>query len=56
MTHELKDFNDYTGSTQTIHNFLFFLIKFIGVTLVNKFIKVSSVQFYDIPSVYFIVC
>ena len=33
-----------------------FLIKFIGVTLVNEIIWVSSVHFYDTWSVYCIVC
>ena len=30
---------------------LFFLLKLIGVTLVDKIIQVSSVQFYDTSSV-----
>ena len=35
---------------------LFFLLKLIGVTLVDKIIQVSSVQFYDTSSVHLIVC
>ena len=36
--------------------FLFFLIEFIEVTLVNKSIQVSTVQFYNTSPVYYIVC
>ena len=33
-----------------------FFVEFIGVTLVNKIIQVSSVQFSNTSSVYYIVC
>ena len=36
--------------------FLFFNFKFIRVTLVNKIIQVSSVQIYDLSSVYCVLC
>ena len=36
--------------------FLFFLIEFIGVTLLNKIIQVSDIQFYDLSSIHCIGC
>ena len=42
--------------TKPIHRcFILVLIKFIGVTLVNKIIQVSSVQFYNTSSAPFLV-
>ena len=38
------------------HSFFFLFIEFVQVTLVNKTIQVAGAQFYNIPSVHYIVC
>lgn len=40
----------------TLRSFSFFLIKSIGLTLVNKLIQVSRAHFYDASSAYCVVC
>ena len=39
-----------------LHSIYFFLIEFIGVTLVNKIIQVSGAWFYNTSSVHWLVC
>ena len=50
----LYDFNTFLFVCLSFINI--FVIKFLGLTLVNKIIQVSSIDFHNTSSVYYIYC